>query len=141
MLIGLIGILKAGGAYLPLDPSYPRERLAFMLADAGAPLLVTQAALLDTLPDTAAQVVRLDADWPAIARQPATAPAISLDPRHPAYVIYTSGSTGTPKGVVVEHGSISNSLRRSDRIFAIPRSIVFFSLRSPSFDRVRSFDR
>ena len=53
MLIGLLGILKAGGAYLPLDPSYPRERLAFMLADAGAAVLVTQAALLDTLPDTA----------------------------------------------------------------------------------------
>ena len=75
-----------------------------MLADAGAAVLVTQAALLDTLPDTAAQLVRLDADWPAIARQPDTAPAIDLDPRHPAYVIYTSGSTGTPKGVVVEHG-------------------------------------
>ena len=64
MVIGLLGILKAGGAYLPLDPNYPRERLAFMLADAGCPVLVTQAALLDRLPDDAArrQVVRLDAD-------------------------------------------------------------------------------
>ena len=106
MVVGLLGILKAGGAYLPLDPNYPRERLAFMLADAGCPVLVTQQALLDRLPeDGAAQrhVVRLDADASAIARQPGTAPALDLDPRHPAYVIYTSGSTGTPKGVVVEH--------------------------------------
>src|SRR6187399_869815 len=112
MLIGLIGILKAGGAYLPLDPNYPSERLAFMLADAGCPVLVTQSALLDRLPEDAAhrQIVRLDADASAIARQPATAPALALDQRHPAYVIYTSGSTGTPKGVVVSHGSLSNFL-------------------------------
>ena len=117
MVIGLLGILKAGGAYLPLDPNYPRERLAFMLADAGCPVLVTQSALLDRLPDDAAhrQIVRLDADWPAIARQPDTAPPLDLDPRHPAYVIYTSGSTGTPKGVVVEHQQIAafESLRRA----------------------------
>src|SRR5476649_1711973 len=90
MVIGLLGILKAGGAYLPLDPNYPRERLAFMLADAGCPVLVTQSALLDRLPnddDSAAhrQIVRLDADEAAIARQPDTAPVLALDPHHPAY--------------------------------------------------------
>ena len=78
MIVGLLGILKAGGAYLPLDPDYPPERLAFMLADAGAPVLVTQSALRDRLPPHGARIVRLDADWPAIATQPATAPAISL---------------------------------------------------------------
>ena len=76
MLVGLIGILKAGGAYLPLDPDYPPERLAFMLEDARAPVLVTHAALLDRLPAHGARLVRLDADWPAIAQQPATAPDI-----------------------------------------------------------------
>ena len=76
MVVGLLGILKAGGAYLPLDPAYPPERLAFMLADAGAPVLVTQSALLDRLAAPAARIVRLDADWPAIARQSTTAPAI-----------------------------------------------------------------
>ena len=75
MLIGLLGILKAGGAYLPLDPGYPPERLAFMLEDAGAPVLVTHAALLDRLPAHGARIVRLDADWPAIVQQPSTAPA------------------------------------------------------------------
>ena len=67
MVVGTAGVLKAGGAYLPLDPDYPRERLAFMLADAGCPVLVTQSALLDRLPEDAAaqpaRVVRLDADW------------------------------------------------------------------------------
>ena len=87
MVIGLLGILKAGGAYLPLDPGYPRERLAFMLRDAGAPVLVTQSGLLARLPQELTEeqaagggaaptrIVRLDADWPTIARQPASAPA------------------------------------------------------------------
>ena len=103
MVVGLLGILKAGGAYLPLDPSYPAERLGFMLADAGAPVLVATDALAATLPTHSAQIVRLDADADAIARRPATAPPLALDPHHPAYVIYTSGSTGKPKGVVVSH--------------------------------------
>ena len=110
MLVGLVGILKAGGAYLPLDPDYPPERLAFMLADAGAPVLLTRAALRAHLPAHDAQVVCLDADWPAIARQPATAPVTNLAPQHPAYVIYTSGSTGTPKGVMVDHASLANKV-------------------------------
>ena len=116
MVVGLLGILKAGAAYLPLDPNYPRERLAFMLSDAGAPVLVTQQALLDRLPVEAGAapssmaIVRLDADWPLIARQPATVPAVTPDPRNPAYVIYTSGSTGTPKGVMVTHEALSNFL-------------------------------
>src|SRR6185503_4076308 len=106
MVIGLLGILKAGAAYLPLDPNYPRERLAFMLADAGAAVLVTQGPLTGRLSAQALSgttLVRLDADWPQVARQPASAPDVVIDPSHPAYVIYTSGSTGTPKGVVVEH--------------------------------------
>src|SRR5205823_10430712 len=83
MLVGLLGILKSGGAYLPLDPNYPRERLSFMLSDAGAPVLVTQQSLLDKLPEIAASgrdVVRLDADGPMIARQSAIAPVAALDP-------------------------------------------------------------
>ena len=110
MVVGLIGILKAGGAYLPLDPAYPADRLAFMLADAGAPVLVTQAALLDRLPAHEARVVCLDADVDAIAQHPPTASPLNLDPHHPAYVIYTSGSTGQPKGVAVAHGALANFL-------------------------------
>ncbi|HEY4747890.1 MAG TPA: condensation domain-containing protein, partial [Steroidobacteraceae bacterium] len=91
MLVGLLGILKAGGAYLPLDPDYPPERLAFMLADAGAPLLLTRTTLRAhvSTPDQRSDgarsdnphIVCLDADWPAIARQPTTAPVTSLAPQ------------------------------------------------------------
>ena len=106
MIVGLIGILKAGGAYLPLDPDYPQERLAFMLKDAGAELLVTQQTLRDRLPAHAATTVRLDADRHIIERNPTTAPQTSLLPDNPAYVIYTSGSTGLPKGVAVTHQNV-----------------------------------
>ncbi len=122
MLVGLLGILKAGGAYLPLDPDYPPERLAFMLADAGAPVLLTRSALRAHLPahdarsggarGDDAHIVCLDADWPAIAQQPTTAPATGLQPQHPAYVIYTSGSTGMPKGVAVTHQNVVRQLHR-----------------------------
>ena len=115
MLVGLLGILKAGGAYLPLDPSYPPERLAFMLEDARAPVLLTQAALRQRIPEHRGTIVELDADWSAIARQPTTAPGNNLHPQNTAYVIYTSGSTGTPKGVAVSHGGVTN--------LAQPRSI------------------
>src|SRR5262249_60685484 len=67
MLIGLLGILKAGGAYLPLDPGYPAERIAFMLEDTGAPVLVTRSSLLARLPAYQARIVCLDADWATIA--------------------------------------------------------------------------
>ncbi len=115
MVIALLGILKAGGAYLPLDPSYPPERLAFMVSDAGCELLVTQQPLIERLPQLAAsaaapRLIRLDADWGAIALQPATAPAAAIDGAQAAYVIYTSGSTGTPKGVVVRHDALANFL-------------------------------
>jgi amino acid adenylation domain-containing protein len=110
MVIALLGILKAGGAYLPLDPSYPAERLAYMLNDAKAPVLLVQAALADRLPTSDATVVRLDADWPEIARQAETMPDITIDPSGLAYVIYTSGSTGRPKGVMNAHRGIVNRI-------------------------------
>ena len=103
MIIGLLGILKAGGAYLPLDPAYPPERLAFMLEDAAAPVLVIDSSMSDRLPEHHGRVVRLDTDWSTIAQNPVTAPATPLLPGNIAYLIYTSGSTGTPKGVAITH--------------------------------------
>ena len=134
MLVGLIGILKAGGAYLPLDPDYPAERLAFMLADAGAPLLLTQSALLDRLPAHGARTVWLDADWPAIAEQPTSAPTSALRPQNTAAVIYTSGSTGVPKGVSVAHLGILNLAAAQIERFAIASDANVLQFASPSFD-------
>ena len=115
MVIGLLAILKAGGAYLPLDPAYPRERLSFMLKDAGAPVLVTHSALAARLPSPQVRSVLVDADAATIAAQPTSAPALALDPHHPAYVIYTSGSTGTPKGVVVTHQNVVRLFGATER--------------------------
>lgn len=110
MVIGLYAILKAGGAYVPLDPSYPAERLASMMADAGAPVLLTQAHLVEQLPTTNAQIICLDRDWPQIATQPTTRPACAVTADNLAYMIYTSGSTGKPKGAMNTHRGICNRL-------------------------------
>ena len=123
MIVGLLGILKAGGAYLPLDPGYPPERLAFMLEDSRAPVLLTQSALVDELPAYGLRIVELDTDWPAIARQPASPPSNTIALHNTAYVIYTSGSTGTPKGVAVSHAGIPNlAAAQIDWTFAIIRA-------------------
>ncbi|MEO0802305.1 MAG: amino acid adenylation domain-containing protein [Cyanobacteria bacterium J06642_2] len=108
MAIGVMGIFKAGGAYMPLDPAYPKERLAYMLEDSQIPVLVTQAPLVENLPLSSAQVVCLDADWGDIARYEESNPACVTKPEHLAYLIYTSGSTGKPKGVTIEHRSLTN---------------------------------
>ncbi|MBP9801033.1 MAG: amino acid adenylation domain-containing protein, partial [Sterolibacterium sp.] len=112
MVVGLLGILKAGGAYLPLDPGYPAERLAFMLADAQPAVLLTQQPLLERLPaDDPTPRLCLDRDWPDITRERDSnlAPReTGLKPHHLAYVIYTSGSSGQPKGVMLEHRSLVN---------------------------------
>ena len=109
-----------------------------MLSDAGAPVLVTQQALLERLPVARPPRVRLDADGPLIARQPATAPAVTLDPRNPAYVIYTSGSTGTPKAVVVEHASLASKVVTLGEQFGVDRK---FPIRDADFLLVRRVDR
>ncbi|HXN80230.1 MAG TPA: condensation domain-containing protein, partial [Steroidobacteraceae bacterium] len=138
LIVGLLGILKAGGAYLPLDPQYPAQRLAFMLGDAGARVLVTQAALLDRLAlanaSARAAVVRLDADAAAIAAQPTRAPLLALDPHHPAYVIYTSGSTGMPKGVVVAHAALRNLLLSMQGQLQVDRDDTLAAITSIGFD-------
>ncbi|HEY9747253.1 MAG TPA: amino acid adenylation domain-containing protein, partial [Allocoleopsis sp.] len=125
MVIGLLGILKAGGAYVPFDPSYPSERLAFMLEDAQVPILLTQTHLVDRLPPHQAKVICLDADWEQIAQGYKHNPKSGVTPDNLAYVIYTSGSTGKPKGAMNTHRGICNrllwmqdeyQLRESDRV-------------------------
>jgi amino acid adenylation domain-containing protein len=119
MIVGLLGILKAGGAYLPMDPAYPKERLAFMLEDAKVSVLLTQSSVKSLLPHHTAEVICLDREWETIRQNN------RLNPGHPsagnnlAYVIYTSGSTGRPKGVAVEHRSVLNLLHWSKGIYSL----------------------
>jgi amino acid adenylation domain-containing protein/non-ribosomal peptide synthase protein (TIGR01720 family) len=118
LVVSVLAVLKAGGAYVPLDPCYPAERLAFMLADAGAAVLLTREALRGSVPVAdGVRVVAVDAEgeWPAA--EPADAPPRRADPRSLAYVIYTSGSTGTPKGVAVQHAELGSYLAWATRAY------------------------
>ena len=106
MIVALLGILKAGGVYVPLDPSYPIERLTSILEDAQIPVILTQEKFLDALPATFAQMICLDADAGAIACQseenlPSTTSTLKL-----AYIMYTFGSTGVRKGVGIPHRAV-----------------------------------
>ncbi|MGZ3238428.1 MAG: non-ribosomal peptide synthetase, partial [Burkholderiaceae bacterium] len=111
MVIGLYGILKAGGAYVPFDPDYPKDRLAFMLADCNPPVLLTQQRLLESLPASDTKTFCLDTQWPEITGHATSNPENHTVARNLAYVIFTSGSTGRPKGVGVEHAGIVNRLQ------------------------------
>ncbi|NEU77735.1 non-ribosomal peptide synthetase [Nostoc sp. UIC 10630] len=110
MVIGLLGILKAGGAYLPIEPTYPKERLAFILQDAQTPVLLTQQHLAANLPTDATQVICLDTDWQIISQQPIDNPVNDITTLNLAYIIYTSGSTGKPKGTLIHHQGLVNYL-------------------------------
>jgi len=110
MVVGILAVLKAGGAYIPLDPSYPVERLGFMLSDSQASVLITQQEILEKLSTSSAKTVYLDMHFNEIARE-SEENLISLSKAdNLAYVIYTSGSTGTPKGVLGTHGGTVNGL-------------------------------
>lgn len=129
-VVAALGILKAGGAYLPLDPTYPPERLRFMAEDAALRLVVTA-------PDVGAHFGTAEPlllDAPEVAQQSATPLALHTSPEALAYVIYTSGSTGRPKGVLVEHRNLANLVAWHCHAFGVEAAdkATFFS--SPSFD-------
>jgi len=106
MIVGLLAILKAGGTYVPLEPSFPAERIAFIQADSQARVLLTQQHL--SLMAWTGETVYLDNDWPEIARESPEAPIEVASAENSAHVIYTSGSTGRPKGVVSSHRASIN---------------------------------
>src|SRR5262249_20074361 len=110
MIIAVLGILKAGAAYVPLDPEYPRERVAFMLQDCDAAVLLTQQRIAAELSAQDTKVVSLDSAWQQISNQSAVNPIGLATSDHLVYVIYTSGSTGRPKGVCLSHRALSNLL-------------------------------
>nr|CCE88377.1 non-ribosomal peptide synthetase/polyketide synthase [Sorangium cellulosum] len=134
MVVGLLAVLKAGGAYVPLDPAYPAERIAFMLEDTKAKVLLTQASLSERLPAGGARVVRMDADAPAWAALPGSPPESGVRSDNLAYVIYTSGSTGRPKGVALEHRGSVLFLRWTQRAFSEDEVAAVIASTSVSFD-------
>ncbi len=133
LLIGLLAIIKAGGAYVPLDADYPGERLAFMLEDSGATLLLTQRHVADTLAvPSGIQVLELDAL--EAGSEPCAAPVSGVRGDNLAYVIYTSGSTGQPKGVGVTHAALAERLSWMQRTYALDASDVLMQKAPVSFD-------
>lgn len=134
LLVGLLGILKAGGCYVPLDPGYPAERLAHMLDDSGARVLVTTPRQRPIPTRGPVQRVCLETDRDAIARHDAGKPEVAVGAQHLAYVIYTSGSTGTPKGVMVEHRNVVSFIRAAVATYGIEAEDRVLQFASPSFD-------
>ena len=139
MVIGILGILKAGGAYVPMDPAYPPERLTFMLEDTQAPVLLTQAAMLDTefgsqLAALDIPVVQLDRDWPAIAEYSTENVESGVAPLNTAYVIFTSGSTGRPKGVMVTHANVGRLFTATEHWYGFDERDVWTLFHSYAFD-------
>ncbi|MBZ4422002.1 non-ribosomal peptide synthetase, partial [Myxococcus sp. RHSTA-1-4] len=135
LVVTLLGILKAGGAYLPIDPSYPREQLAFMLEDAQAPVLVTQSSLGDRVPESGgAAVVRVDEVFASADDVTAPRPPRCNAPTDLAYVIYTSGSTGRPKGCMVQHDNVVRLFTATDPWFHFGPQDVWTLFHSYAFD-------
>ena len=133
-VIAALAVLKADAAYLPLDAAYPAERLAFMLADAHAPVLLTHTDLLPLVPAFAGHSLTLDTAWPTIGAQPATPPPSCATADHLAYLIYTSGSTGQPKGVAVHHGGVGNLVAWHQQCYALTQQDRTSLLASLAFD-------
>jgi non-ribosomal peptide synthetase component F len=134
MPVAVLAVLKAGGGYVAVDPQYPADRVAYMLDDSRAAVLLTTADVAARLPETGTPLLRLDADAAAIASESAEPLSVAVDPENLGYVLYTSGSTGRPKGAALPHRALVNLLAWQETRFggrAAARTLQFASL---SFD-------
>ncbi|TMR06756.1 amino acid adenylation domain-containing protein, partial [Nonomuraea turkmeniaca] len=136
MIISIVAVAKAGAAYLPIDTQLPADRVAFMVADSGARLVLAAPDEAGDLADSLAgvPVLWLD-DLPAPDEQPETAPPVAVNPADLAYVIYTSGSTGLPKGVAVSHAAFANTVAATVRRFGCGAGSRVAQFASVSFDQ------
>jgi amino acid adenylation domain-containing protein len=148
MVVALLGVLKAGAAYVPLDPRYPRRRVAFMAADARVRMVLTVGSVTGSgvlepesgdAPDAAADIAAPD----IVCLDEAAADIAAASPRRPepaaaegnlAYVIYTSGSTGVPKGAMNEHGGVAGSLRGMNRVYGLTPDDRMLAISSLNYD-------
>ncbi|WP_157876151.1 non-ribosomal peptide synthetase, partial [Streptacidiphilus griseoplanus] len=140
MVTAVLAVAKAGAGYLPVDPEYPAERIAFMLSDSRAVLLLTTDDILDELPAARVRMVALDDPqvMAQVAGRPGTSPGVRTASDSVAYVIYTSGSTGVPKGVVVPHTGVANLVAAQVERFAVTGDSTVLQFASASFDAATS---
>jgi amino acid adenylation domain-containing protein len=117
LLPTILGVLKSGSAYVPLDPSYPRERLAAILEDAKASVVLTQQSLVPQVSGSVPTCICVDTDWKKIAKESAQNPRVAVKPENLGYVLFTSGSTGRPKGVALEHRSAVTFVHWAQTVF------------------------
>ncbi len=137
MVVGLLGILKAGGGYVPLEPTYPQERLDYMIADSAPALVLTQGSLRGCLAGTEVPRLLLDEEREMVSAYPTSNPLVAevgVRSEHLAYVIYTSGSTGKPKGVMISHRNVSNLFWGADAYLLDEEPGTWLAMTSVSFD-------
>lgn len=133
MVVGILATFIVGGAYVPIDPSYPKDRISFMLEDSGTTLVITESTLLNIFSTHNARLVCVDREASDIARQPADSPVKNPPPESPAYVLYTSGSTGKPKGVMVSHCSLSEFARVTQSALDVDKSDIYLQTASINY--------
>ncbi|MFI1370365.1 non-ribosomal peptide synthetase, partial [Streptomyces griseochromogenes] len=134
LIVALLGVLKAGGVYVPLDPGYPEQRLNFMMRDAQAPFLITQAALRGRFSVLDIEQVVIDEAWPDLSRHGSGNLEPQAGPDDLAYIIYTSGSTGRPKGVMLRHRGLVNLSQHTPAELGMTAESRVLQFSSPSFD-------
>lgn len=134
MVVAMMAVSKSGAAYVPLDPTYPDDRLAYMMSDTCAPILITQSELINGFPEHSAFVVCIDTDWSKIEKLENTNLNVNVSHADLAYVIYTSGSTGRPKGAVLNHQGRVNNFCDFNRRYNIGSGDKILGLASISFD-------
>ena len=134
MVVAILGVIKAGGAYVPIDLAYPKDRLAFMLEDTNASVLLTQQSLLESLPENSAKIICLDSDWEKIAQEPVQNLETKTTGENVAYIIFTSGSTGKPKGCLVTHHNVVRLFTQTEQWYGFSPNDVWTLFHSYAFD-------
>ncbi len=132
--VAILAVLKIGATYLPLDPSYPKERIGYMLSDAKVNIVITNNKVITKLNVHADHLVNLDSDYEFINLQNVASPNISIVSSQLAYLIYTSGSTGKPKGVMISHSNVLNYTNWFSKVFMVSKKDTFDFSTSVSFD-------
>ncbi len=134
MIIGILAILKAGGAFVPMDSSYPSDRLEYIFKETNSPILLTQKKLLKKLPFQAKTTICLDQPDESLFQYPSSNLNLARFPKNLAYVIFTSGSTGQPKGILLRHDGLCNLIQASNKLFKVHSESKILQFSSFGFD-------